>query len=324
MSQFGPIGGFLELELPRGREYHCKAIALNTGRNCLEYVLRARGYKHVYLPFYTCDAVLEPLSKLGVSHSFYHINNDFEIAENINLKQQEALVYTNYFGLKQNYVEHLSSVFGKELIVDNTQAFYAKPIEDVDTFYTCRKFFGVPDGAYLYCGCQLQSRPPQDESWQGMAHLLKRIDLSPEDSYGDYTQHEGDLEQQPIKLMSKLTSRIMQSVDYCATAKRRRDNFMILNESLSATNKLNVNLNPDAVPMAYPYLTDSASLRGYLIANKVYVPQYWPNVCGWADASSFEYNLAAKLVPLPVDQRYSSNEMEHIVNLITRYEQNGK
>ena len=32
------IGGYFELELPQGAQCHSKAIALNTGRNALEYI----------------------------------------------------------------------------------------------------------------------------------------------------------------------------------------------------------------------------------------------------------------------------------------------
>ncbi len=94
--------------------------------------------------------MLEPFKKLGIPYEFYHIDINFEIRECFTLKANEALLYVNYYGLKQRYVEQLANKTGDRLIVDNTQAFYAKPIAGIDTFYTCRKFFGVPDGAYLY------------------------------------------------------------------------------------------------------------------------------------------------------------------------------
>jgi hypothetical protein len=64
------IGGYFSLELPLREEYHKDAIRLNTGRNCLEYLLRARGYKKVYLPYYICDSVLEPIKRQNVEYEF--------------------------------------------------------------------------------------------------------------------------------------------------------------------------------------------------------------------------------------------------------------
>ena len=144
------IGGYFSLELPYKEEYHKGAIRLNTGRNCLEYILRSRNYKKVHIPYYTCDAILEPFKKLGTDYSFYHIDQNLELTEDILLEVDEGLLYTNYFGLKQSYVMKLSTKYGQQLIVDNTQAFFATHIEGIDTFYTCRKFFGVADGGYLY------------------------------------------------------------------------------------------------------------------------------------------------------------------------------
>lgn len=198
-----PIGGYFSLELPHYEEYHKDAIRLNTGRNCLEYILRARGYKKVYIPYYTCDVVLEPFKKLGVPYEYYHDNIHLEIRDEIALKAGEALLYTNYYGLKQRYTEKLAKQYGNSLIVDNTQAFYAKPIKGIDTFYTCRKFFGVPDGAYLYTDKLLDVELEQDQSYERMLSLTKRIDLSPEAGYQDFQNISKSLVGQPIKRMSK-------------------------------------------------------------------------------------------------------------------------
>ena len=45
------IGGYFELELREGQEYHKKAIKLNTGRNALELILMVKQYKKVFIPF---------------------------------------------------------------------------------------------------------------------------------------------------------------------------------------------------------------------------------------------------------------------------------
>ena len=66
------IGGYFELELPCKAEYYTNAVRLNTGRNCLEYILRLRQYKKVYIPYYTCEVVLEPFHKLNIEYEFYH------------------------------------------------------------------------------------------------------------------------------------------------------------------------------------------------------------------------------------------------------------
>ena len=311
------IGGYFSLELPVREEYHKDAIKLNTGRNCLEYILRARGYKKVYVPYYTCEAVMEPINKLGIPYEFYHIDIHFEIRNRFTLKADEALLYTNYFGLKQRYVEQLAEKTGSRLIVDNTQAFYAKPIKGIDTFYTCRKFFGVADGSYLYTDKLLDDEFVQDKSYDRMAHLLKRIDLSAEQGFLDFRKADDGLDNQPICRMSKLTQRIMQSIDYEAVAKKRRENFQKLHDVLGKGNNLVLPFEEDAVPMVYPYLTPTYGLRERLIENKIFVARYWPNVLEWTTKDDIEYLLAYQMQPLPIDQRYGEEDMKKIVDIIT-------
>ena len=311
-----PIGGYFSLELPLHEEYHKDAIRLNTGRNCLEYILRARGYKKVYIPYYTCDVVLEPFKKLGVPYEYYHIDIHFEIRDRFMLKEGEALLYTNYYGLKQRNVEQLAAKVGNRLIVDNTQAFYAKPVEGIDTFYTCRKFFGVPDGAYLYTDKLLDVELEQDQSYGRMLSLTKRIDLSPEAGYQDFRDTSKALVGQPIKRMSKLTQRMMLGIDYESVTQIRRDNYQMLHEALGKENNLELPLEDDAVPMVYPYLVPVKGLREKLIENKTFVARYWPNVLECTTPDDIDYLLAYQMQPLPIDQRYGEEEMKRIIEFI--------
>lgn len=312
------IGGYFEIELHKGAHYHKDAIRLNTARNCFEYVLRARNYSKVYVPYYTCEVMLEPIQKLGISYEFYHINELLEPTSPLKLNANEALLYTNYFGLKQECVKRLALVYGKQLIVDNAQAFYAEPLEGIDTFYSARKFFGVPDGAYLYTDKPLQQEFEQDYSYERMSHLLKRIDIGAEEGYQEFHKNDDALCNQEIKRMSKLTEAILAGIDYEAARKRRRENYQRLDEALGLTNQIHLALSDDSVPMVYPYLTENNTLRRKLIDNKVFVATYWPNVSGWTKKGILEYELTERLVPLPVDQRYDKEEMDVICSIVAK------
>jgi len=314
--EMSAIGGYFELELRKGEHYHKNAIQLNTARNCFEYVLRARGYSKVFLPYYTCEVMLEPIQKLHVDYEFYHINELLEPVELPELRSNEGFLYTNYFGLKQGCVKRLASVYGTNLIVDNAQAFYAEPLPGIDTFYSARKFFGVADGAYLYTNTTLQQDFEQDSSFERMSHLLKRIDLGAEAGYQDFKNNDDNLIGQPIKRMSKLTQRLLSTIDYEFTYQHRRENYKQLNDALCSSNLIHLELDSESVPMVYPYLTKDASLKQRLIANRIFVATYWPNVFNWCKQHDIEYKLANQIVYIPIDQRYGKKEMSSIVCLI--------
>ena len=315
------IGGYLELELCKGAHFHKDALRLNTARNCFEYVLRARHYTKVYLPYYTCDALLEPLQKIGVQYEFYHINESLEPVSLPSLQQNEAFLYTNYFGLKYDCAKRLAEVYKNQFIIDNAQAFYALPIEGIDTFYSARKFFGVPDGAYLYTDCRLAAdySIDRDFSYARMSHLLKRIDLCAEEGYSDFRAHEAELCNQNIQWMSKLTEQIMKGIDYESVSRKRRENYQKLDAFLAKSNQFKLSLPNDAVPMVYPYMTDNKSLKQKLIDNKIFVPTYWSNVLEWCNPGDWEADFAQQCLFLPVDQRYDGDVLcKRIKEIILR------
>lgn len=312
MQDMKPIGGYFSLELPVFPEYHANAIALNSGRFCLECLLRCRKYKKVYVPYYTCDSVIEPIEKLGIKYEFYHIDKNYRIVNAPNLDTDEALIYTNYWGLQDAYCQELAAKYGKQLILDYTQAFYSKPINGIDTFYSCRKFFGVPDGGYLYTDAVADFEIEEDYSWQRMDSLVKRIDVSPEAGYEDFHKTSALFHSMPIRRMPKFTKRMMNGIDYERVANRRIDNYNILRSHLGGRA-----LNYGEVPMIFPYMTEKGqALRQQLISNKVFVAKYWPNVEEWCKDNSEESWMANNILPLPIDQRYGEEDMNRIINVI--------
>lgn len=311
-----PIGGYFELELRQGEHYHKDAIRLNSARNCFEYILLARKYKKVFLPYYTCEVLLQPLHKYGLAYEFYSINKFLEPVCLRSLCPDEAFLYTNYFGLKQAFVRKLSEIYGEHLIVDNAQAFFAPRIESIDTFYSPRKFFGVPDGGYLYTNCLLTQDLLLDHSYDRIQHLVQRIDNGAEDGYAEFRRNDESLDNRPLFRMSKLTSCILQNIDYEEIKEKRCSNFNILQEYLGCSNHIDLKLQEEDIPMVYPYYTTDIMLKNKLIKNKIFVATYWPNVCKWCASTGLESHLVKHLLPLPIDQRYGFKEMDRIIKQI--------
>lgn len=309
------IGGYIELQIPRGTVHYPDFISLNTGRNALEYILRIRGYKVVYLPYFTCEVLLEPLRRLNINHRFYNIDKNLEPVNLPELEPEECLVYTNYFGTRQKTVRRLSKQV-KNLIVDNAQAFFCEPVPGVDTFYSCRKFFGVPDGAYVYTNSNTRLNLTKDISVDRFLHLIKRIDLSIESGYSDYIRNNIELVNNEVKKMSALSHTILSGIDYQTCKQIREANFKYLHQELWSLNELAIDPETCSGPMVYPFLLNKPGLRKALIEKKILVATYWPNVLEWTTAAMAEHYLCRQLIPLPIDHRYSINDMKQIIQTL--------
>ena len=311
-----PIGGYFEFELPEFSEFHSNAIRLNTGRNALEYIFKARGYKRIFIPYFTCDVLLQPIRKLGLQFEFYNINNNLEpIFDFAKIKEEDVFLYTNYFGLKSDYILEIINK-PVNLILDYSQSFFTLPVKGIDTFYSPRKFFGVPDGGYLYCDKVLTVNLETDSSVDRIRHLLERIDLGAAAGYESFIENDKKLDNLPIRKMSVFTSRMLKAIDYKTIVSKRRKNFNLLHESLGSINNFPINRNGESVPMIYPFVTEDLSLRERLIKNKIFIATYWPNVLEWTEEGSVEMKLTKQLMPLPIDQRYSVKDLEMIIKII--------
>lgn len=314
------IGGYFGLELyGKGIEFHSDLIRLNTARNAIALILDKRKYSKVYLPIYTCGVLIDTIKKLDIEIVFYTITANLEIEDLPLLKETEALVYTNYFGFKDAYVKQLEQKVSN-LVIDNAQSFFSNPIKNIDTVYCPRKFFGLPDGAYLSTNLELDIPLEKDISLNRVSHLLKRLELGPEAGFEDFKANEKSLESEPLKEMSALTQSILKnSIDYNYAATQRNLNFNYLHKHLQHLNKLPITFDETIAPMMFPFLSNSKTLREKLIKNRVFVASYWPDVLDRCEKDSIEHFYTSNLVALPIDQRYDDADMKRIVELVKQY-----
>ena len=306
------IGGYFELETFARNEYYKDAIALNTARNAFVYLAKAKNISKVYLPYYLCDSVYKVCEREKIDYEFYHIDSDFLPLFQKKLENDEYLYVVNFFGqLSDDVIKKLKAEH-KNIIVDNVQAFFSDPVEDIDTLYSCRKFFGVPDGAYLISDCKRIAAMDTDVSMERMKHILGRFEgNSASDYYGDFQKSDEFFEELPVKHMSKLTHNILSAVDYETVKNKRNSNWKLLHSELGETNKLNL-VDPDA-PYMYPYYCeDGINLRKALVFKKIFIPTLWPNVLD-LQGCELEVEYAENILPLPIDQRYTEEDMKKII-----------
>lgn len=308
------IGGYLELETYRQPVLHGNAIALNCARNALAYLIEAKKIEKIYLPYFICDSVSNVCKKYNTKIRYYKISGDF-LPIITETQKDEWLYVVNFYGqIPRDVLEELSMNY-RRIIIDNTHDYFASPIQGVDTLYTCRKFLGVSDGAFLYSDIELDRELPQDESFERVRYLLGRFERTASEFYTESVENNNFFDNEPIKKMSKLTMNLLRSIDYEYVQNCRNNNFALLNSKLKDINKLNVMTYNS--PYMYPFFTDdSEKIKNALLKNKIYIPTLWPNVLESVPTDFLEWNYAKNILPLPCDQRYSQDDMNRITEVI--------
>lgn len=313
------FGGYIELDRYSLPLLHDGAIALNCARNALAYLIKARQIKRILIPKFLCDSVQKVCEREGVQVKYYSINKDF-LPVDVLLEPDEYLYIVNFYGQISN--ELLGEFVDKyqRVIVDNVQAYFQAPIPGVDTIYTCRKFFGVADGAFLYTDASLNYELETDESFDRMRFLLGRFERTASEFYSEYVSNNDLFESAPIKKMSKLTDNLLRAIQYEDVKRRRTENFRILHDTFYDVNKLDLTV-PEGAFMYPLYIDGGAELRKKLQKKQIYIPTLWPDVFDVCEPSEIEYDMAANILPIPCDQRYCE---ESILNLIKIIKENIK
>ncbi len=306
------IGGYFELECGHSSSIHAGASTLNSARSALRVTIRTAHITEIFVPSYTCPLIWDAIKAENCNIHLYDIGLDFLPVQDF--PHDAFVLYTNYFGVCANLVDILAQKY-RNLIIDNAQAFYM-PFKGYASFYSPRKFFGLPDGGLLYCRDKLQLPDAKGISYDMCSHLLKRIDADASTGYADFQRNDEALGERGVQQMSALTQALLGNIDYTGAKAKRLENFAFLHKALSARNKLTFALSDCDVPMIYPFLTDDSDLRTKLIENKIFVATYWPGTEDTCPPGSTGAYLRRHLIPLPIDQRYGINEMKRIIEKI--------
>ena len=310
------IGGFLELESYDLPMMHGKALDLNTGRNCLAFLIKKKKKKKIWIPIFSCNAIKTTCLKEGTEIKWYAIDEHFQPLIK-DLKKDEWLYVINFFGqLDDDCLRKLKERY-QRVIFDQAHAYYQKPVKDCDNIYTCRKFFGVPDGAFLYTDHNSGLRLKRAESRNSIDYLLGRYEKSAKEYYNAYLEHEKELEYETIKRMSLLTKNLLHAIDYEKVRNVRNSNYQYLREQFNKYNIIDA-CEADG-PYMYPLMIEGAhELRQKLIKQNIFIPLLWPRVVEEANPNTWDYKMAAEVLPLPVDQRYNYKDMKYLVAVISK------
>ncbi len=310
------IGGYLELEKFTLSMLHDNALKLNCGRNALAYLIRARKIKKIYIPRFLCGCIESVCKKENVEVCYYSVGIDF-LPVNIEVEDSSYLYLVNYYGQLSNEMIKEFSLKYKNIIVDNAQAYFQMPVDGIDTIYTCRKFFGVSDGAILYTDASIQENLEMDMSYKRMNFILGRFEKGASEFYKEASENNNVFDNEPIKKMSLITDNLLHAVNYEEIKNKRTENFAFLHKNLNCINSLSLKIPQGA--FMYPlYIDNGDKIRKKLQQKKIYIPTLWPDVFDVCDETSIEYHMAKNILPLPVDQRYNEIDMCYMIECLKK------
>lgn len=317
------MGSFLELQFSKGLEFYKgeKNIArLNTGRAAIWHAFRVLDCDCIWLPYYQCDSVRDFLTKKSVSIKYYHIDKHFNPID-LKPNDKDAVLLVNYYGImSSSRMENLAKLY-KNVVIDNSQAFFCRPIDNCMNVYSCRKFVGVPDGAYVMGknAEKFTDDYKQCFSSDTALFMLQRIEYGCEGkAYQSRQINEHRIDAEDCMKMSKLTRTILDGTDYNYIKQKRRENFSIAQNHLGCLNRLNAieYYDDETVPMVYPLLIENENLLDKLQSAKHFQGHWWSYICNETPSECVENWISKYMVPITIDQRYGNDELDSLCTIV--------
>jgi hypothetical protein len=304
-------------------------LRLITARSAFTLLARTLRSATVWLPSYLCGGVLDAFVASGTRINFYAVGEDLRISNDAWVAKVQAgdmVVFIDYFGFDA------SDPYGKQakergawVVEDACQAMLNFHFSEYADYVIAspRKFIGVPDGGILLAqnGASLPSGnlpAPPPEWW---LYALKASQLRAE-----FDRHGGDRQwfelfrktdpHGPVEptRMSELSSLLLDHAnDYESIAASRRRNFSQLAAALPEFAMFR-ELPNEVVPLGFPVrVRERDSIAQGLHGHEIYPPVHWPIQDIVPKEFQASHRLAQEIMTLPCDQRYSSEDLNRLV-----------
>lgn len=293
----------------------------NSGRSAILGAVRDYKARKLWIPYYLCPTVKEFLLKHGVQVEEYYLTKDYlPLVEEI--PRCEMVLWTNWYGcMKEVTIKIVKERYKNQLIIDNAQAlFYEPEILNSSCYYvySCRKFLGVPEGAYLIQKDISKRKEKHRDSTENKWRYLENTMETGSNSQYKYYQENEERMKNDFSDMSNLVKEYLKAISWEKVMKRRKANFDFLHQNLKEKNILDVNFDSDTAFM-YPFMVKNEKLRGYLLEKRIFVPRWWRHLLVSENEEKYEYEWSRYIIPIPIDQRYDEKDMSYISKLILDY-----
>ena len=351
MKEIGSEFTKVELNHNRQEEHHYLSkfgefTLTDSGRSAIYLCVQSLPdniSKHVLLPAYICESVIQPFQNLGYKISFYDIDSKFDPIIPTDLCDVGVIFIISYFGFNQvkgqkELIEYFESNC-PVIIEDVTHSMFSNFERDrrVDYYVgSIRKWTGLFSGGFIGSTKHpLPSPTLVNEQFVEMrqkamnhkknyfeSHNLEEKNLA----LSLFRDAEGILNQSSMtfSIDAKSASYVHQ-LSFQMISRARRANFSFLVKNIQTNNHLDI-VFPSLDISTVPFFCVLRVREGYdllqkkLADAKIYAPHHWPTALQ-INIDDFHYarDNYRQLLSIPCDQRYTSTDMQRIADFINEY-----
>lgn len=326
-------------------------VFFKSGRNAIKALarkLKLEGVEpKVLLPVYTCETVIQPFVDEEWNVEYYNVNADLtlnieSLADKVSSFSPSAVFFHSYFGLDtfRGDIDFIKRIHesGVLVIEDTTQSLFSEhSIEFADYYVTSlRKFLAIPDGGCIFSKKDLSFENVEAFDERIAPKAIDAFNLKNEyfdapsaekkqifrEMYGDLNTFIGD--NSMIREISPESKVIFSLCNVQDIKDKRRGNYSFLREGVKKYNFISLACNielGESAPLYLPIYVDGdrAKLQKHLAENNIFCPVIWPKPAQVVIGDVVTDYMYKQMLCFPIDQRYSSSDMERILSVLDEY-----
>jgi dTDP-4-amino-4,6-dideoxygalactose transaminase len=344
-SKVMSIGGefWFDLNLfKREPESLDECIMLSGGQCSINFIIGDMKLKKedvVLLPSYLCPSILHWFKRKGINYIFYKIKKDLSIDLDdlefcLNKLKPKAVFFINYFGFHhsketRDFLTQLK-LKGIKIIEDAVQMLWVKENDKFIgnyVFNSLRKFVPI-DGSFLLCEKRdLQVASPLDNYLElsYKSRMLKTLyqcfDIGTEEEFLNCFElaEKAYYDRKEIQSIDEKSLELIKKLDIDFIKSRRVNNYKYLCDKLKKAGieyLFEYNSNHEIIPLGLPIIIENRdSIRKDLRRKGIYCPVHWDiRDEEWVENFKDSYYIADKILTIPIDQRYETEDMDRLLN----------
>ncbi len=307
-------GGFLPLELNLGGAgggyyNYPNCLAFNTIKAAIPLLKGVLQQEIINAPYYLCPNVIKELEKSFNKVVFYYLDDN--LLPKIDNPKGKTIYLVDYFGIMDKAIhKYVAANPETTFLIDNAHSFYNKPImrDNVYNLYSCKKFFGVPDGGYLISERKIDQIYKKTTASHISNYLIQNLEEGTNSCY----QKKKEIDEYINNNYSDISifaEEILFRINYKRIKEIRKRNFNIYQQYFAENNQ--IKCEKESIPYIYP-LNARKNIKEKLIKEKIYVPTLWSQCLDKKFDNTLEQKMASDTLFLPLDQRYDEKDIEFI------------
>jgi len=301
----------------------------------LEFGIKSKGWKKVYLPSFYCHEVDNFINDLGVVLTYYNFNpfdsNNIDF-NHIEDSDQCVIVNVNFFGLNSADLTPLKNLIKIDDITHNLQ--FALKSNAHYCFASLRKELPVPVGGILFSNKNLELPIGTQYQENEIFALDKILAMRLKEQYlsgssmvekNQFREISERIEEKfpmvnKASALPEIAFYILKRLPINRILEKKQDNLKLALVNLKIDKRLlRINLNQTSdnafgLVLEFNSNTKRENFKKYLIANNVYPAVLWPN-----QISDFDKEVESRLLFVHIDYRYNKKEIIEVVKIMNKY-----